>query len=623
MPGITFPNIWDGAAVTGRSVIVHGKADTGPGMGSVIVWAKSHRFPAQRFPLVEGWFKALLFLEEGSNQFTFETDMPNAAPLKQDLTIRYLPVKEDPPVHFCLMVAKDSPETFDSPPEKIKFEGNGLGTAVKKMRMASYMMGAFCQEQMNRNNFGLRTFRPYEENEFDTVSNREQVSRPTTHVHVVRMNKTLAEIRDPDVAQQNSNGKRQGDLFGMAHEALLQYGGPFKGDGDFVQAACIFLDTHWDGNLVLGHAALGGGFNQFKLAIFGSHTLHAWPTCIEDLPRSFLDSTRTDTRYVANDAGQSGTHWEALNVGMGAFQHEVGHLLGCPHEPDGVMLRGYLNWNRSFMALEGWSQRENKVACRCATPDTEDYWNRLDIMRFLHHPSFRLPGEPELPEKKPMAYPLAGGIAAHAEFGIYMIDIHVDGNSRAHFEYEPMVQEVQLSCQDIQNALSNEFKGKSVELHIHSPPMGQLNIDNLDEFLRDGAKNGLCMSSVVGQKNGNEVEAVIPPGDPVVCVRVHAGQGLDGFEFLLRSGQSVLFGKRGGSPYDVPIEPGDEFVGLAVRSGAWVDAGGVITKNKRSPLWGGSGGGPVDLIPPRGHRFAGLHGWYWQWTNGLALLYES
>lgn len=623
MPGITFPNIWDNAAVSGRSVIVHGKVDVGPCTGSVIVWTKSYQFPSQRFPLVDGWFKALVFLEEGSNRFTFETDLPNVSAIKQDLTLRYLPVKENPPVHFCLLVAKDSPEMFDSPPEKANHEGTGLGTAVKKMRMASYMMSAFCQEQMSRNNFGFRTFRPYEENEFDTVSSREQVNRTTTHVHVVRMNKTVAEIRDPDVAQQNPNGTRQGDLFGMAHEALKQYGGPFKNDWDFVQAACIFMDTHWDGNLVLGHAALGGCINQFRLAIFGGHTLHAWPCCIEDLPRCCLDSTRTDTRYVANDAGQSGTHWEALNVGMGAFQHEIGHLLGCPHEPDGVMLRGYLNWNRSFMALESWSQRENRVACRCATPDKEDYWNRLDVMRFLHHPSFRLPGESQPPGKSPMAYPLKNGIAVHSQFGIYMVDIHVDGNSRAHFEYEPMVQEVQLSLDDIQRSLGDEFRGKSVELHIHSPPMEQLNIDNLDDFLRNDRDDGLCMSSEAGQKNGNDMEAVIPPGDPVNCVRVHAGQGLDGFEFLLASGKSVLFGKRGGSPHDVPIQQGDRFVGLALRSGAWVDAGGVITQNTRSPLWGGGGGGPVDLVPPRGHRFAGLHGWYWQWTNGLALLYEG
>lgn len=613
--GIRFENLWQNAIVSSRVSIVRGTI-RGGGNGSVITWYYNNTFPSQRFPVVDGQFKALVRLELGDNKILFESDLDRGSKVKQELQLRYQPILEDPPVHYCLMVAKDSPLTFDSPRYKKDKEGNGLDQAVAKMRMLAYMHASFTQEQMLRNGFGLRTFRPYEEFEPDSLSNRDQEKqRPTVHVHVVRMDRTVAEIQDPDVAQQNHNAKRSGDLFGWAADALQKYGGPFT--RPFSQAACIYLDTHWDkaNHLITGHAALGGNVGNLRLAIFGGHALHTWPKNFEDLVPCLMDSTRTDTNEVANDASESGTSLENLCVSQGAFMHEVGHLLGCPHEPDGIMLRGYLHWNRSFIVCEPGSTR-------CIGPRDEDYWNRLDIMRFRFHPSFRLPGEPRFTSTcKPVCFPLRNGLSFHCPNGIFMVDIQSDG-SKGHFEYLDLPQEVTLTFDQIKQALKPEDRDKKLDLQVHAPGPEDCWISDIKEFVKRNASDSVVHSSTVGREDG-DCRTTELPKDHIRLVRVWAGDALDGYEFIDTKGRSTFFGNQGGKPHDIPIADGDELVGIAVRGGYWIDAGGIITRNGRSPLFGGPGGSLTDLVPPRGHRLTGISGFYTNWAQGIRILYSS
>ncbi|PRT55467.1 hypothetical protein B9G98_03087 [Wickerhamiella sorbophila] len=619
--GINFVNVWDNAMISARMVIVHGQVRNSPeGPGSVVVYFPD--FPAQRFPSMHGYFKALVHLEKGENILKFEAEGPNGHRSTDTLRLRYQPIERNPPVHFCLLVAKDSPLTFDAPEYKIKTEGNSIDTAVRKLRLASYMMSAFTMEQMNRNDMGLRTFRPYEENEPDTVSNRDRNDkRMTTHIHIVRMDKTLADIRHPDVAQQNSKATRANDLFSWAGDALKKYGGPFS--ANFSQAACIYLDTHWDPSrqLVLGHAALGGNVNNIQLAIFGGHTLNAWPTCIEDIPRAFLDETRTDTRVIANDANQSGSAWEACNIGQGAFMHEIGHLLGCPHEPSGVMLRGYLNWNRSFMAIEGFNVRENRKRLEIVSSKDEDYWHRLDIMRFRFHLAFALPGEPKQERcSKPALFPTTNGFSAACPTGIYMVDIHCDGTSRGHIEFMDCPTEIMLTNEDLAQAIEPQHRQKPFEIHVHGRHMEQSNISNLQTFTQSAKAGKDVRSGVAGREAGNLVEVKLP-SKPLSQVTVFSGDALDGMEFTYSDGQSVLFGKKGGSPH-VYKANGDSLVGLSVRAGYWVDAGGVVLSGGRTAITGGPGGGVIDLIPPRGYRLTGVFGYFESWCQGIGVLYQ-
>ena len=100
----------------------------------------------------------------------------------------------------------------------------------------------------------------------------------------MRSEKTVAEIRDRDIAQQNTNGKRRGDLWDIAYKAVEKHFAP-KSSYDRKYVAVLILDSKWDhiANLITGHAALGGGAGLIQMGIFGSHSLHSWPTFIEDV----------------------------------------------------------------------------------------------------------------------------------------------------------------------------------------------------------------------------------------------------------------------------------------------------------------------------------------------------
>src|SRR5437763_608989 len=92
--------------------------------------------------------------------------------------------------------------------------------------------------------------------------------------------------------------------------------------------------------------------NSEWLHISGKPSLQSYPSCMQEGVPSLRDCSPTDTRYVANDCNESGSSWEVANIGTGAHLHEVGHLLGCPHQESGVMLRDYVTFIRTFLVRE-------------------------------------------------------------------------------------------------------------------------------------------------------------------------------------------------------------------------------------------------------------------------------
>ena len=184
-----------------------------------------------------------------------------------------MPPLATPPLHLIILLGKDSPGTFDAVPARIEKEGNGLETAIRKFRMAAYLWQAFTAEQMFRNKLGRRVFRMEEEWVTGTSNYRDRETgtmRSEAKIHVVRCSKTVAELRDPDLAQQNPTAKRSGDLFSIASEAVRDYFQPLPGQKQYVSV--LLLDAQWDkqARMIKGHAALGGGGGEIQLAIFGS-----------------------------------------------------------------------------------------------------------------------------------------------------------------------------------------------------------------------------------------------------------------------------------------------------------------------------------------------------------------
>lgn len=266
-----------------------------------------HEYPATRWPCFNSYFKALVHLVPGPNtiQFAYEEGT-------LDFHVQYLPLLQNPPLFLCILLGSDSDGTFDVPPEK---NGeNTLEVAIEKLRMAGYMWQAFCGEQMHRNGLGRRTFRLDESWQRDPVDGQ---MREIAQIHVIRSKRhTVREIRDVRRAQQSPE-RDDGvpSLFDLFLQELEDH--PRFAKQSYIVAGLV-LDSHWDTKkqVVLGHAALGGGASDDRrLGIFGSHLLHAWPRHIHEIPSCMLNTTPTDTRYVANDANESGEWWRALNIG--------------------------------------------------------------------------------------------------------------------------------------------------------------------------------------------------------------------------------------------------------------------------------------------------------------------
>ncbi|KAK7206832.1 putative peptidase family-domain-containing protein [Myxozyma melibiosi] len=630
-----FYNVSQKSNLYQRVVLVHGGA--GPQNtqfdASITVHHHLAEFPPLTFPVADGYFKALVHLSPGSNDLRFVFNPPpgmGSGPSSSNLQLNYTPLLQNAPLHLAIMVARDSEFKFDSPPAKTESEGNGLEAASRKLRVAGYLMQAFTGEQMSRNGMGRRTFRLDEEWAPDTLSRYDGRSRMTAKIHVIRSDKTMKEIRDADVAQQNDKGKDTGGLFDYALNAIRKHGGPFAPTptGEDTHVAVLILDSKWDPkrNLIRGHAAIGGGSEHIKLAIFGSHSTYSWPSHIEDVVSCFSDTTPADTRIIADDCNESGQYFKAANVGIGAFMHEVGHLLGCPHQTSGVMLRDYVRLNRTFCVREPISAEHRVNIC---LPKDECGWNRLDMLRFRCHPMFRLPAEPIIMKSRPAIFPVENGAIATSATGIYLIELHYDGLCRAHLEYPDGPQkEVFLFEEELRTILPDKYKMKQFSLLVLGLGEQQIEIGDFSALVR---------SSRTDVGRAPMFDSILPEADAIPStaapvrvlfrqirrIRIYHGQAVDGLEFFFESG-SAMFGNRGGSPSDFVFEPTEQLIGFQVRSGAWVDAVQIITNLRRSAVYGNTkGGSATDIIPPRGYAVVGVHGYVMSWLTRIGIIYAG
>lgn len=483
-----------------------------------------------------------------------------------------IPMMHSPPLQLVILLGKDSLGTFDAVPARIEREGNGLETAIKKFRMAAYLWQAFTAEQMWRNKMGRRCFRFEEEWQTGTSSFRDRqlgTMRNEAKVHILRTEKTVAEIRDLERAQQNPNAKMPGDLFTIAGDAVREYFKPLPGQKQYVSV--LILDTHWDKEVrtIRGHAALGGGGAEIQLGIFGSHALQSYPSCVEEVVPALTDCTRTDLNYVANDCNESGTNWEAANIGIGAHLHETGHLFGCPHQESGVMLRDYVTLSRSFITREPFSTRTNAKGGLVLQKD-ECTWHRLDCLRFRSHPCFRLPGDLSLgSEDTVQVWPVENGnVLVTAATGVAYIEIYAEGDDVCHAWVEygdgnghgPIQRLVTLTEQDLRNRLPENCRRSKIRLSVKS--FGGGNQDVADFGLLASKASSLKLSNGKLAFRGNKLGlSQLPGSEPhevifestvkrtkwLTCVRVYHGFAVDGLEFMYEDSSTQLFGKRGGT----------------------------------------------------------------------------
>ncbi|KAG7840965.1 hypothetical protein KL942_001953 [Ogataea angusta] len=633
------------------------------------------KFSVQYYEIVDGYFKAMVHLGDGINCLTLQhvdgiwmngkPAFPKDGPTVFDqavVKLNYNPIKNEslvPKIHLCVLVGKDSPQLFDCPQAK-RYEGNNLDAAVRKLRMGGRLMQAFTQDDMYLEKFGSRSFRFVEEKTRSTISYFEEVKgvvRNEIKIHVIRSDRTVGELRSADYAQQNPKAKKAGELFGIAMDALTKYGGPFAESatsGVPAMAAVMILDAHWDRtqNLILGHAALGGGNDRIKLAIFGSHGLHSWPMNMESLHRALTDTTPISTSEVANDCNQCGTAWECFTLTLGAFMHEIGHLLGCPHQKNGVMLRDYLTMNRKFLAKEAYCQRTKKSEWGPVLTSTEPGWHRLDKIRFLYHPAFAVPADFYVESFRPTAFRCNQGMKLPADAvceisvlaidkdtldlvapsGIYLVEFMTGEFPDLQYEFLPVFLKgqgcspvVRLSVSQLESQLKSK---KPINVRVLARGFVQKDISDLRKFLRElsspvlvnGGTLSLTKSEVYGGGQGRDLMVTFPE-KRITGLQITHGLALDGIRVLFSDRSYVDFGNFKSHHSDFHLEEDEIITGFNIRCGAWVDAIQILTNKRSSPMLGGTGGGVRQFIVPHGKKLQGFYGKMSGWCNGVGFLY--
>lgn len=644
-PDIEFFNVQDHDQLHTPCLTIHGKVHKGHGVKNIQI--KHPQLPDLTYPVNERHFKATVILTPGENRLTFVTDTN----VNRYLLLGYSPLLQDQPVHLCLLLAKDSPLVYDTPQIQKQREGsNELDLAIRKLRVGGRLMQAYTNEQMLRNGFGNRTFNFAEEYSWDTTFGQREAMRNTIKIHVLRADETVAQIRDYNLAQQNPNGSDTGGLFPLAMRALKKYGGPFTQSEKPVQAAVMFMDAHWDGRMLTGHAALGGGDDQIKLAIFGSHGLYSWAPSIEQLVPYMMDDTRASPE-VANDNGECGTHWECFQITLGAFMHEIGHLLGCPHQENGVMLRDYTVLNRSFLTKEAYSVRTNSYGAKPPIlPREECTWHRLDLLRFLYHPSFTLPQDYYDPSfmrpgrignfaaAKPTVYPLGHeSCSIDCETGIYCIEVYCGDFAKAHIEYLPKSlggegpqKQIVLSLNDLRTRIpSNELGNHGDNFTVKILPVNASEIE-INEFPsvvraepiamdRYGFPRGTSgiKSPVLGDSNRGSDVGIIPfDSSQVSAIRVYHGAALDGIRVYMKSGPSATDSSTPGGSGRPPVPPRTYMNKLtnAFKSTSIKDSRG------KSVLFGNETGNYSDVVIPNGDSLAGFNVRCGAWIDAVQVL---
>lgn len=446
---------------------------------------------------------------------------------------------------------------------------------------------------MYRHNFGRRCFHFEEEWQTGSLSGRDpenSIMRSEAKVHIIRCDQTVQQLRA--LSSASTSTSTEDGLFKVAMDAVRKHFDLRPGEQRYVSA--LLLDTHWDSNTksLTAHAALGSSQSaDLKLALFGSHGLHSYPACLQDIVPCFSDCARTDTAYVANHNNECGSNWETASSSLGRHLHEVGHLFGCTDSDSGIMGSDYLRFNRTFMTWEPYSTRTKEQGARLLLQPDECRWNRLDALRFRFHPCFKMPNDPSCPSSDIIQLWSVDGekMLATSSAGIAFIEIFTASQTdtpAAFIEYvdssagnSGIPKEASFTEAEIRAQLPDSArKSKLVRLRIYSGCLSVLNVPDLSVLTASKAKDWCVkIPTVTGSEQANYLPYMPPDtlqgslekqdvffetNKPVTTIRVYSTEkpGSDpggssrttiaGIEFRYEDSSSQLFGSRGQAMID-------------------------------------------------------------------------
>ncbi|VBB81614.1 Putative protein of unknown function [Podospora comata] len=397
-------------------------------------------FPDQRWPLSLGQFKALVMLSPGLNKITVTSgnDAANAV----ELSLRYTPLLQVPPLHLAILVAKDSPLLIDCPPAKfgdISSTHSSLDAAISKLRVAAYMWQALAADNIYWEGLPRQSFRIEEEYSPDTLSRhaqqqsfgKQQVMGSVPRIHVIRTEKTISQLRDVEVEMEAAKSKagqeqRHKDLYRIMSKAVKNSGGPLHPNNKPVIAA-LLLDAHFDEKL--GRTLPDALFSIHKseglsLAMSGSQSTYSWPRFMDEIPDCLLDPTPVGDAVSRERCERPICMWEACSVSQGRFYKEIVRAFNpSATKPDFLTSHdlgwafkhswwGYFQWPEHFLsrALRCAGEEEEKEPKPVRSDVSQTGYYRIELKDALvlrnSAPEFQLPGYVTLPEGAPEICPL-------------------------------------------------------------------------------------------------------------------------------------------------------------------------------------------------------------------------
>ncbi|KAI1130144.1 metallopeptidase [Nemania abortiva] len=615
--------------------------------GTVVIQRPDKAFPPTVWQVYGARFKALIYLFPGPNTIYFEYHRPGSTATHRSNILLYMfDPKNAPPLQLTILVAKDSPcNAPDQFPTPSREEGNSLEAAVRKFRTAAYLWQSFTAEQMEKNGLGRRTFRFDEEWTNGTSHPRDpenQAMRSEARVHIIRIDRTVAEIRDLGSGQKS-------ELVETVAATLRDYFHLMPGQKQYV--ATLILDLHPDTKekMIMGNAAFGGQVgDDLHLAMFGSHCLQYYPSTICEVGAAFSDCSPTDLKIISEEANVAGSSWEAAVYGIGAHLHEVGHLLGSPLQATGIMARDFITFNRAFVVREAYSTR-TKSKGGPVEPKDEPTWHRLDLLRYRFHPLFR-----NATDKLPYPDGTVHGWAVEkdkllvtASSGLLCTEIFTEGDEVCttwieHPRDGHMLRRTTLIEAELRDRLPEDKRRSKLKIVVRSLGGGELVIGDLHELctksslkLTSGPLGKVAFRSTkigASQLKDSEPQEVVfsnamtSVNRILTSVTVYHGDAVDGLEFHYDDGSSQLFGRRGGKTsgdrFIMDIRNAEVIVGFAVRAGSWIDAIQIITSTSRkSTLFGNADGGSLHtLLVPNGFKICGVSGSCADWLDSFSLL---
>lgn len=614
-----------------------------PCTGMITVHHHLDGYPPTKWPISEGYFKALARLDPGPNRIRLEYNASKIPSFSTSMTLNLLPLAASPPLHLAILIGRDSNGEYDHQGERQERGKNGTSMAIKKLRMAAYLAQAFTGEQMFRNKLGRRCFRLEEEWNMDTLSNRtNSVMKNIAKVHVIRSERTKDEIRELE-SSQNGETLRE-----VVHMAIDQY---FVNTSAQRHVAVVVLDAKGDLQLpnIYNKSALNDG-----IGIVGSRALYTLPTCVEEVVPSLSDCTRIGCSSSSHNPSDSEFFWEAATNALGIML-EAFLSPQSPIEP-----RNLTHVNRTFVTKEPYSLKNKSPGQRLSLPQEECTWPRVDCLRFRYHPSFRLPTDPMPPSLPdiPQIYAVENGIVVGASSGITLVLIYEGDVYRDYIEYTAKPEREAMLTEDvIRRKLPNLHKSTLVKLKIYSAGQGEVTVD--DFYAAKGRKMELpngCGTAFQSTYSGCFSNAELPvqeiilrsltAGRMLTGIRIYHSHALHGLDFLYEDGSNQLFGQNGrgvgdvgenenegegedkkkilASDFGFDTRKGEVLMGFCVRSGRYIDGIEILTSfGRRSPTFGNTESRFITtLVPPRGRTIAGVAGTSSKRVDGFSILYK-